>query len=472
MSAWSRFNRLKIRMMLAFVTLSLIFVMVLWVYQQFFLETNYIKSQEDWLILQVQGLAQKIDQGEIQKATALLDSVFVDGGASVEWYDGQGNLIEATLTGDMMDMRGKPGMGRNSLVAPRLMLSHFGDEFLEKGVVLARGPFSRSNTEVIVYVLKLNSGGLVLATLPVTAIDSAINLMQSQLLWVSIFLGIIGMVLGALISTYITGPVALLESTVKQMATGDFSARVTETGTEEFRSLARSVNHMAEDLGKTDRLKDELIANVSHELRTPLGIIKGYAELLVDIEGLTDSEKRQHLTSISEEATHLGELVHALLDVSQIRAGTISLNTETLDLSSIVQDAVDFFEVAAAEKGVKLEFYREEMDSVKPLFTHTDPMRLRQILVNLLDNAIKFTATGGVVTVCVSEGSIKIQDSGIGISDNEVHKIWERHYRTEPSLKGNGIGLSLVKSLCDILSVKIRIESQLNRGTIVYLNFS
>ncbi len=464
------FKSLKFKMILAFLLLSLTVVGVLWAYQQFFLAKNYQKSQEIWLKSQVRELANQVNQGNTAQAQMLFDTVFVDGGASVEWYDAQGNLIDASLTFDKKGSNGKMGMGHNFLVAPRLLLSEFGKEFTEKGSVLARGPFSRVNTELIVYALRLDSGGLVLATLPITAIDAAVNLMQGELLWLSILIGAISMLIGAVMATQMTKPVALLESSVKQMATGDFTVRVAEEGSQEFISLARSVNQMAEALGRLDRLKDELIANVSHELRTPLGIIKGYAEMLVDIEDLSAADKRRHLMSISEEATQLGDLVHALLDVSQMRAGTMALASEPIDLYAFVQEVSERFHMIAQSQGVHLQVSQVSASAWADKVIYSDALRLKQILKNLLDNAIKFTPAGGRVDIVVDGNLIVIKDTGIGISQMEIDKIWDRHYQSIPSLKGSGIGLALVKSLCELLKIQVAIDSEVDKGTKITLS--
>lgn len=473
---------IKQQLTIAFLGMAFLLIGLLWAYQAFLLEGNYVAAQERWLTNQVEALAKAIDNGQTDTARQLLDSSLPDGGAAVEWYGADGSLVEATQLSDLngtngsngnsWGMGGKNGMGalmrHGSLVAPKLLETQYGDKLLQQGSVLARGPFSRMQTEMLVYGRLLTGGGAVLGAMPVPAMDTAVSLLQGQLLWLAAVLLVLAVALGSVLAVTITRPVAHLEASVRRVATGDFSVRVPETGADEIASLARSVNHMSEALGKVDALKDELIANVSHELRTPLGIIRGYAEMLLDIEGLTELQRRVRLQHIAKEAEHLGDLVSRLLDVSQVAAGTLSLTMEPVSLSALAEDIASSHRRLAAEANVALTLHTE-VETVDEVMA--DPLRLRQVLRNLVENAIKFTPAGGHVTISVGDHHITISDTGVGIPPEHLDRIWERHYRATADFGGAGLGLSLVKSLCDAMAIQLQMTSTVGEGTQVVLTF-
>lgn len=485
---------IKQQLTIAFLGMAFLLIGLLWAYQAFLLEGNYVASQERWLTNQVEALAKAIDNGQTDTARQFLDSILPDGGAAVEWYGADGSLVEATQLSDLngdggnsWGMGGKNGMGalmrHGSLVAPKLLETQFGDQLLQQGSVLARGPFSRMQTEMLVYGRLLTGGGAVLGAMPVPAMDTAVSLLQGQLLWLAAVLLVLAVALGSVLAVTITRPVAHLEASVRRVATGDFSVRVPETGADEIASLARSVNHMSEALGKVDALKDELIANVSHELRTPLGIIRGYAEMLLDIESLTELQRRERLQHIAKEAEHLGDLVSRLLDVSQVAAGTLSLTMEPVLLSALAEDIVSSHRRLAAEADVALTLHTEVSSvdgdsapgdatlSASEVEVMADPLRLRQVLRNLVENAIKFTPAGGHVTISVGDHHITISDTGVGIPPEHLDRIWERHYRATADFGGAGLGLSLVKSLCDAMAIQLQMTSTVGEGTQVVLTF-
>lgn len=470
---WARSIRMQI--MAAFLAMAFVLIGLLWTYQAFFLEGNYLKAQEKWLVEQGRALALAIDQNQVERVRGLLDGVFPQAGASIEWYDATGRLEEATQISSKgisgaTGLKGMGNMRHSVLIGPRLISSVDGQRLMDQGEVIASGPFSRMEAEVLVFGKVLEGGGLVLAALSVPAMDTAVNLLQQQLLGLALFLALIAIGFGSLLATYITRPIAHLEASVRQVATGDFSVRVQEAGATEFKSLAQSVNHMAGALGKIDQLKDELIANVSHELRTPLGIIKGYAEMLIDIQSLEKEKQLAHLKSIADEATHLGALVNHLLDVSQLSAGTLALSHEPVVLGELLEEVVARYEPLAVDKGLSLSYEGTSSGTYD-----LDSLRLRQVLKNLLENALKFTPPGGQVVLRLEDHKeglrLSISDTGTGIAQDVLEHVWDRHYKGTSAFSGSGLGLSIVKGLCDAMQISLSIASEENRGTTVFLYF-
>lgn len=220
-----------------------------------------------------------------------------------------------------------------------------------------------------------------------------------------------------------------------------------------------------------DKLKTNLLSTVSHELRTPLASIKGYASLLLTYEDkINAAQKRESLEAIDRSADRLTELIDHLLDMSRLDAGLLRLEMQPVEPHEIFSAAVTEARLRAPKYRFKTTF-----DSVLPEID-ADGRRLRQVIDNLLDNAIKYSPEKTVITVSVEakpeELQISVTDQGIGIPADELHKIFERMYRIEQKLEkdpgGLGLGLSFCKALVAAHGGRIWVESQVGKGSTFY----
>ncbi|HET6370485.1 MAG TPA: PAS domain S-box protein [Nitrospiria bacterium] len=234
-----------------------------------------------------------------------------------------------------------------------------------------------------------------------------------------------------------------------------------------------AVFHDITHFKEVDRLKSEFISNVSHELRTPLTSIKGYIDNLRDgIAGRLSEKQRDYLARMSKNSDHLVRLIGDLLDVSQIESGKISLHPTILSLQDLIAQVIDHLRPIAAEKQLELLFSRYMGGSR----IRGDYSKLEQVVVNLLDNAIKFTPSGGRITVALEreESSIKtsIRDTGTLIPPEKRSKIFERFYRVDGELsssqKGTGLGLYIAKNLIEMHGGKIGVNSEPRSGNEFY----
>ena len=229
------------------------------------------------------------------------------------------------------------------------------------------------------------------------------------------------------------------------------------------------VVHDVSQLRKLERMRAEFVANVTHELRTPLTSIQGYAETLLD-GALEDEENaRQFVLTIQRQAQRLSALISDLLELSRIESGQVTLNLAPQNLNELVKRILDIFEPALSEKGLK--FTSEIPEDIPEV--SADEHLLTQVLINLLDNAIKYTEEGGQITVSAkalkSEIQVDIRDTGIGIRESGTEKIFERFYRVDKSrlreLGGTGLRLSIVKHIIQQHGGRIWVESQLGQGS-------
>ena len=255
----------------------------------------------------------------------------------------------------------------------------------------------------------------------------------------------------------------LLEASSK-VAEGDFSARVDERGPPEIRALTRGFNSMAERLQVNDQQRRAMLADVSHELRTPITVIQGNVEGMLD--GLYPADGAR-LRSIIEETQILSRLVDDLRTLALAESGSLKLRREPTDLRELIRDTVASFEAQAKEKNLKFDFSLEEIEELE-----VDPLRIREVLANLLANAVRYTPSQGQVKVGLTESGVGealsvlvyVQDSGPGIPSAQLGHIFERFYKSSDS-GGMGLGLSIAKYLVEAHGGKIWADSEVGQGT-------
>ena len=221
---------------------------------------------------------------------------------------------------------------------------------------------------------------------------------------------------------------------------------------DEVDRLRGTINQMAEGLEETEKMKNEFISSVSHELRTPLTSIRGWVETLRTLE-----------------TARLYNMVEELLDFSRLQNGRLKMECRPLDLVAELTDAVLFCEARIQREGLLLAY--AEPEEMIPVYA--DPDRLRQVFINILDNAIKYSAPGGRITVKIWQGEykafIEIIDQGRGIPPEDLENVKTKFYKGSNSVRGSGIGLALVDSIMTALDGTMDLKSTLGRGTVVTL---
>lgn len=264
----------------------------------------------------------------------------------------------------------------------------------------------------------------------------------------------------------IVNPVDEIGKTARLIAQGDFSVRLKKKYDDEVGELCDVINYMAEELQETEKMKNDFISSVSHELRTPLTAIRGWAETLTDPTIDPDSLKKG-MGVILKESDRLSSMVEELLDFSRIQSGRFKLTLSKLDLIAELSDAVLMFTERAKQDNIEL-VYEEPMDII-PI--NADSNRLRQVFVNILDNALKYSDSGDTVTVeaCLQNDSavITIADTGCGISEVDLPQIKKKFYKANSTRRGSGIGLAVADEIITLHGGKLEVASQQNVGTTV-----
>jgi len=301
---------------------------------------------------------------------------------------------------------------------------------------------------------------------PLGGIESFLNAANRNLLWGTLIGGLVAVLLAVALSRRILGPVETLTAAARQIAKGDLSQRVVVKSKDEIGELARAFNNMADGLARQEALRRNMVTDVAHELRTPLSNIRGYLEAFRD--GVIEP-RAEVIGSVYEEAMLLSHLVDDLQELSLAEAGQLRLEHGPIDLGEILEEAVAATRGQAAAKGIAL---RLSLPSALPL-VEGDPQRIKQVVGNLLSNALAHTPPGGEITAVAQakEGRVEISvsDTGEGIPAEHLPNIFERFYRVDSSRSratgGTGLGLAIAKQLVEACGGWIGAESEVGQGT-------
>ena len=265
----------------------------------------------------------------------------------------------------------------------------------------------------------------------------------------------------------IINPIGQIGDTARLIAQGDFDARLEKSNDDEIGDLCDTINNMAEELSATDRMKNDFISSVSHELRTPLTAIKGWAETMQEGGDLDESTRRKGIHVILSETERLSSMVEELLDFSRIQSGRFNIQLEKLDVVAELSDAVLMFDERARREGITL-LYEEPEEFVVLM---GDRNRLRQVFVNVIDNALKYSSAGGTVRVEAarvgSSFQVVVSDTGCGISAEDLPKVKTKFYKANFTRRGSGIGLAVANEIVQQHNGSLELASQVGKGTVV-----
>ena len=429
-------KRISAKLALAFFGMAALAVALIWLVQAVLLGDSYLNQRIASIETTVSGAAIGADTDYAALESALNVSLLAvnDSGSAVYQSDGL------------------PMRGQIVKRIPELTQLAGGDvEYLQ------------TETDAARYALlsRAVDGGTLLVVFSLVDVNEASRVLLQQLWLITAILMAAALVLSFVLSRLFSRPIVAVTSAAKTMAAGDYSIKTPVTTRDEIGELTRALNELGDELGKTEELRRELIANVSHELRAPLTIIRGYAEIVRDVTWPNEEKRTAQLNAICEESTRLGALVNDILDYSRLQSGAEGMTLADFSCADALGEIAGRFSLAAERRGVALEV---DCDGGEIRF---DRGQFTQVVSNLLDNAIRHATHGTLVSVrCEDRGTRKrmlIENVGDPIPAEELLKIWDRYHRApkqgEAGGLGTGLGLAIVKSILTRHRVDYGVES-------------
>lgn len=335
-------------------------------------------------------------------------------------------------------------------------------------------PTLKNNTLVSAIKLDENTFGFINVSLEPT--DPAIKIIREELIVITIGVFISSFIIAFFISKRISTPILKINERAKKMAKGDlYTPFEINDNITEIKELTETLNYTKEELSKLDETRKDLLANVSHDLKTPLTMIKAYAETARDLNKNNVKKRTDNLNIIIEEAERLNILVNDILELSKNETNMNELVKENFNLTEEIENIIHRFDYLKVQEGYEFIFKYK-----KPITIYADKNKIGQVIYNLIINAINYTGPDKKVYIKVEENKkyirVSIEDTGKGISKEDIDKIWEKYYKNEKNHQrnkiGTGLGLSIVKGILIKHGFNYGVESKKGKGSKFYFDIN
>jgi len=425
------------------MSLVLMVLVLLWLFQVVFLEKFYTQMKVNDIKAKSAAITNLLEQDPNEFGDRL-ETLAYDNNLTIELLDLNGRTLYQTaalMNGQMMQMRSL----RNQVYASALNGTESALDFSHP----------RLGNDYLIIGMPVRSGGQVSGALilnvPLAPVADTVSILKRQLVYISFILLGAALLISFLLARTFARPVVEINLTAERMATGDFSARTAITQEDEIGQLARTINHLGEQLAQIDTLRKDLIANVSHELRTPLSLIQGYAETLRDVTGDSPPKRDKQLGIIIEESQRLGLMVNDILNLSQLQSGQMPLHRDNFKVGVLIDRVAQRYELLSQQVGVAVR-----VEVADNLAANADQTRIEQVLYNLISNAFNHVEPHGCITLSAlpvhNKVRLEVTNSGPGIDAQDLPHIWERYYKSpqpRASTTGTGLGLAIVKAVLE-----------------------
>jgi len=297
--------------------------------------------------------------------------------------------------------------------------------------------------------------------------ESTSQTFTDQLRYVTIIAVLLSIVLGFYLSRMITKPLEAITERAEELAAGNYGIEFPTAHYTEIMRLADTLSTTSSELAETRMMQRDIIANVSHDLKTPLTMIRSYAEMIGDLSGDDPERRTEHLQVIMEETDRLSVMIAELLDISKLQSGQLTIKREDFSLCELIQTTIATYSAFAEQEGYELSFTCKGEGIV-----HADETRIKQVLDNLISNALKFSGKNKKVEIRMREREpyvrVEVTDHGVGIPRRDLRHIWERYYSSSTHHSRNestGLGLSIVKEILVLHNAKYGVDSVVHKGS-------
>ena len=447
-------SNLRNKLWIYFIIFSVIILVVLWVFQTSSLDKFYAFSKKNEL---------KHMSVEIKKAynkdnfNTVLEKISLKSDACVQIYS---NLAFSYTSSSS---------NRACKIQSEEMV-----EYMQKFVLSGKSIESYEmdsnigKDKTILYGVKLDNDTYAFLSVSLHPLDSTVSTLKKQLLIVTVLILISGSLLAYYLSKTLSKPIEKMNDSAKKLASGNFDVEFNEnTEVEEINDLAITLNKAKESIKKTDEIRQELMANVSHDLKTPLTMIKAYAEMVRDLTYKNKEKREDNLNTIISEADRLNLLVNDILDLTKLETKELVLDYEEFDLNEFLKEIVKTYDI------YKEDGYTITYKKIKNAKVYADKKRIKQVVYNLINNAINYTGEDKKVDIKVikiKDGyKVEVKDTGKGIDEKDINYIWDKYYKSDKTHSrlylGSGIGLSIVKNILIKHNFNYGVNSIKNKGT-------
>ena len=484
-----RFHSINFILWVYFLVFAVFILLLTWVFQMALLRVFYSREAESDL----NSIGRQVS--ERMGALMALEAVSGELSDSREWITGEINGYIDQMQNEYPEVRVLVFNGTGELLYPALEGAE--DAILEEvpgrelfsgipgfGDKPGEGVSFKLSDDFYIYSARVDLGNAdaagegaryVYISYSMELANSAFGTMQWELIVISVIVIFFALLISALLSSRLTKPIQRITQAAQRMAKGDFTVNFKgEYSYAEMDALAETLDYAKEEIGKSDELQREVLANVTHDLKTPLTMIKAYASMIQEISGADPEKRVRHTQVIIDESDRLTSLINDVLNLSKIRSGMDTLKVRAFDLSDIVSTVLERFGYLTETQG-----YTIESSIDRDLYTRADLEKIEQVVYNLIGNAVNYTGNDKKISVGLHAegGAIRftVTDTGRGIAPEERETIWDRYYRSTDAhkrpIKGTGLGLSIVKTILVKHGFAYGVESEVGCGSTFYVEF-
>ena len=454
-------NSIRAVSLMYFMVFAAVILLMVWFMQSFFMNTYY----ERMMAQEAQTTANKL--GNYYSTNEDNFDAYARKAAD------RNGLYIRLETADSTSEYGNSGLSQGDIPHYQFEISDAKDKLAKSSL----GKISLTVTEKgnkasrLVYATYLGNrddGSILYMIAPLYPVESTISILRSQLLYITFITLMIASMLAIIMSTWLSLPIASITKSAVQLSNGNYNVNFNGGIFTETNELARTLNKASYEMQKTDSYQRDLIANVSHDLKTPLTMIKSYAEMINDISGDNPEKRAEHLAVIIAEADRLNKLVSDMLSASRLQSNSAELNMTKFDIVKAATEVEETFEVLNQQEGYNISF-----NKCKTAYVYGDYDKLKQVMANLISNAIKYCGKDKYVRIELKKVGRNVRFDviyhGDGIAAEEISHVWERYYRTSANrnrnIEGTGLGLSIVKGILSLHNANYGVESEEGKGS-------
>lgn len=453
-------NSLKRKIWQYLIIFSLVIILFLWLFQVIFINKyyEYTKTKD------IKHIANKLLTAyNSENIYDTLDEISYQENLCIEITSSNSTLYRSSTTSNCLFSKGV------------LKESFINSGNKEETYNLQNPQFAN---KTILEAIKLDDNLYAFLSTSLEPLDSTAKILKEQLLIISILILSLSLLIGYFISKRLSKPIVDISKKANLIAKGKIKKEFTsDSDILEIEDLNNSLNEMMVELGKTEELEKDLLANVSHDLKTPLTMIKAYAEMVRDLT-YNDKEKRNsNLNIIIEETDRLALLVNDILTLSKLQQSMDNLTLSEFDLILLIKNILKRFTIYEEKYGYNIIF---KHTNIRKLMIKADQKKIEQVLYNLIINAINYTGSDMKVVINISKVNnlykIEVIDSGKGIDTKDLDNIFDKYYKSEKkhkrNLYGTGLGLSIVKSIFLLHDYKYGVDTKKGKGSSFYFYIS